>query len=94
MNSPENKMRSFVKVLIPPKLRFFMRVLWIGVSDLITGTRFKFAKNSPEDLERAQTWPERITIKQPINVRESSFLSQPDLFLLASCGESDKKSRL
>lgn len=47
-----------------------MRVLWIGVSDLITGTRFKFAKNSPEDLERAQTWPERITIKQPINVSE------------------------
>jgi vancomycin resistance protein VanW len=61
-------MKSFIKALIPPKLRFYMRIFWIGFADLVNGTRFKFAKNSPEKLEKAKTWPERITIIQPINV--------------------------
>lgn len=47
-----------------------MRVFWIGFTDLVTGTRFKFAKNSPAKLETAKTWSERITIIQPINVSE------------------------
>jgi len=63
-------MRSTVRVLIPPKLRFYMRVFWIDFIDLITGTRFKFAKNSPAKRETAKTWPERITITQSINVSE------------------------
>ena len=63
-------MRSMIKSLIPPKLRFLLRIFWIGFSDFITGTHFKFAKNSSEELERALTWPERITIIQPINVSE------------------------
>jgi vancomycin resistance protein VanW len=63
-------MRSIVKALIPPKLRFHMRIILIGFTDFITGTRFKFAKNSPEKLEKAKIWPERITIVQPINVSE------------------------
>jgi len=63
-------MRSIVKALIPPKLRFHLRIFWIWITDLITGRRFKFAKNSPDELDRAQTWPERITIVQPINVSE------------------------
>ena len=63
-------MRNILKALIPPNLRFYLRIFWIWVTDLITGRRFKFAKNSPDELERAQTWPERITIVQPINVSE------------------------
>jgi vancomycin resistance protein VanW len=70
MNSPEDMMRSLVKALIPTKLRYFLRIFWIAVTDLITGRRFKFAKNSSEELERALAWPERITIIQPINVSE------------------------
>jgi vancomycin resistance protein VanW len=70
MNLLKEKMRSIVKALIPPKLRFFIRVLWIASTDLITGTQSRFAKNSQKELERAQTWPERITIVQPINVSE------------------------
>jgi vancomycin resistance protein VanW len=63
-------MRSLIRALIPVKIRFFLRVFWIGFSDLVTGTRFKFAKNSPEKIERAETWSARITIVQPINVSE------------------------
>jgi len=63
-------MRSIVRALIPPKMRFHMRIFWIGFTDLITGTRFKFAKNSSKKLQRAKTWPEQITIIQPINVSE------------------------
>jgi vancomycin resistance protein VanW len=47
-----------------------MRIFWIVFADSITGTRFKFAKNSSKELERANTWPERITIVQSINVSE------------------------
>ena len=63
-------MRSIVRVLIHPKLRFYIRIFWIGLTDLFTGTRFKFAKNSPAKREIAKTWPERITIVQPINISE------------------------
>jgi len=63
-------MRRILKALIPPKLRFYIRIFWIDFSDLITGRSFKFAKNSPEKLKSAKTWPERITIVQPINVSE------------------------
>jgi vancomycin resistance protein VanW len=47
-----------------------MRLFWIEFIDFINGTRFKFAKNSPEKRANAETWPERITIHQPINVSE------------------------
>ncbi len=70
MNLSADKMRSIAKSLIPPKLRFYIRIFWIGFADFITGTRFKFAKNSPEKLERAKTWPEWITIVQTINASE------------------------
>jgi len=63
-------MRSIVKAVIPSKLRFFMRLCWTEFIDLASGIRFKFAKNSPEKRLRAETWPERITIRQPINVSE------------------------
>jgi len=63
-------MRSLVKALIPTKLRYFLRIFWIAVTDFITGRRFKFAKNSLDELEGALAWPERITIGQPINVSE------------------------
>ncbi len=63
-------MRAILKALIPSKFRFYLRVFWIGFSDLITGTRFKFAKNSPERMSQAKTWPERIIITQPINVSD------------------------
>ncbi|MFC2164637.1 VanW family protein [Acidobacteriota bacterium] len=63
-------MRRILKALIPPKLRFYIRTFWIGFSDFITGTRFRFAKNSPEKLESVKTWLEYITIIQPINVSD------------------------
>lgn len=63
-------MRTIVRALVPSILRFHMRLFWIGFTDLVTGTCFKFAKNSPEKLETAKTWPERITITQPINISE------------------------
>lgn len=59
-----------IRAMIHPKLRFYMRIFWIGFSDLASGARFQFAKNSLEKLERAKTWPKRITIVQPINVSE------------------------
>jgi vancomycin resistance protein VanW len=63
-------MRSMIRAMIHPKLRFYMRIFWIGFSDLASGACFQFAKNSLEKLERAKTWPEQITIVQPINVSE------------------------
>lgn len=63
-------MRSIVRAVTPPKLRFYMRIFWTGFTDLITGIRFKCAKNSPQKLDEAQKWPERITIIQSINVSE------------------------
>jgi vancomycin resistance protein VanW len=63
-------MRRIIRALIPQKFRFCIRIFWTGFTDLATGTRFKFAENSPESLEMAKTWPERITIVQPINVSE------------------------
>jgi vancomycin resistance protein VanW len=63
-------MRSLVRAVVPPKIRFYIRVLWTGFSDLLTGTRFKFAKNSPEKMDLAKTWPEQITIVQPINISQ------------------------
>jgi vancomycin resistance protein VanW len=64
------KLRNTLKALIPSRIRFYLRIAWIGFKDLITGTYFKFAKNSPERLDEAKTWPERITIVQPINISE------------------------
>ena len=63
-------MKNIIKALIPPKFRFYLRVGWIGFKDLLAGTRFKFAKNSPGRLKKAKTWPERITIVQSINISE------------------------
>ncbi len=63
-------MLSLLKALVPPKLRFFIRIVWTGFVDLITGKRFQLTKNSPGKIERAKTWPERITIAQQINVSE------------------------
>ena len=63
-------MRSIVRAMIPSKIRFYMRIFWTGLSDRVTGTHFKFAKNSSEKLEMAKTWSERITIIQPINVSD------------------------
>ena len=77
-------MRNMVRGLIPPKLRFSMRIFWIGFTDLITGTRFKFAKNSPDELERTLTWPEQITIIQPINISEWAENKKHNLCLAIS----------
>ncbi len=61
-------MRKIVKAVIPSQLRFFMRLFWTEFIDFASGTRLKFAKNSPEKRARAETWPERISIRQSINV--------------------------
>jgi vancomycin resistance protein VanW len=62
--------RRIIRVLIPQKFRFYIRIFLTRFSDLVTGTRFRFAKNSPAKLDMAKAWPERITIVQPINVSE------------------------
>jgi vancomycin resistance protein VanW len=61
-------MRKIARALIPQNLRFTIRRTGRGIKDLVTGTRYKFAKSTPEINELAKTWPERITIVQPINV--------------------------
>jgi vancomycin resistance protein VanW len=63
-------MRTIAKALIPQKLRFHLRISWTKTRDLLSGRRFKFARNSPEKTEEAKSWPERITIVQPINVSQ------------------------
>lgn len=63
-------MRRIIRALIPQKFRFYIRIFLTWFKDLFTGIRFKFADNSHERLAMAETWPERITIVQPINVSE------------------------
>ncbi len=77
-------MRSVVRTLIPQKFRFRLRIFWTCFIDLASGKRFKFAKNSPAKLEAAKTWPERITIIQPINVSEWAENKKHNLLLAIS----------
>jgi len=53
---------------MPSPLRRFLRIFWIDASDLIKGTRFKFAKDSSPSRTKGEAWEERITISQRINV--------------------------
>jgi vancomycin resistance protein VanW len=63
-------MRRIVRALIPQKFRFFLRIFWTRFFDLVKGARFRFAKNSPAKIQKAEAWPEEILIVQPINVSE------------------------
>jgi vancomycin resistance protein VanW len=63
-------MKRILKRVIPGALRFRLRVAWIHTRDVLTGTRFRFARNSPDKITQAKAYPERITIEQRINVSQ------------------------
>ncbi len=63
-------MRSLFKSLLPPGLRFGLRLSWIKVRDFLSGTRFRFAKNSIRELEKGQRYDAHITISQRINISQ------------------------
>jgi vancomycin resistance protein VanW len=63
-------MKSILKRVIPGAARFRLRVAWIRARDVLTGDRFRFARSSPDKIAQAKAFPERITIKQRINVSQ------------------------
>jgi vancomycin resistance protein VanW len=77
-------MRRIARILIPAKFRFRLRVFWTDFIDLASGKRFKFAKNSPVKLEKAEAWPEQLTIIQPINVSKWAENKKHNLLLAIS----------
>ncbi len=70
INKLQRKMRSLFKFLLPPGLRFMLRITWIRVWDILTGKRFRFAKNSPRKLDEGRKYAEHITIAQRINISQ------------------------
>ncbi len=77
-------MKRFIKVVIPSSLRRLLRVFWIYVSDLITGKRLKFVKDSASKRSKGASWPERITISQRINVSDWAENKKHNLLLAIS----------
>jgi len=63
-------MKRILKRLIPGALRFRLRVAWIRIRDIGTGTRFRFARSSPDKIVQARAFPERVTITQRINISQ------------------------
>ena len=77
-------MNKFPKALIPSPLRKFLRIFRIDVSDLIRGTRFKFVKDSASSRSEGESWLERITISQRINVSDWAENKKHNLLLAIS----------
>ena len=65
-------------------MRRFLRIFWIDASDLIKGTRFKFPKNSPSGRSEGESWQERITITQRINISDWAENKKYNLLLAIS----------
>jgi vancomycin resistance protein VanW len=63
-------MKKFLKAIIPSPLRKILRIILIDTFDLIKGTRFKFPKDSESRRLEGESWPERITISQRINISD------------------------
>jgi len=77
-------MKRFLKAIIPSPMRRFLRIFWIDASDLIKGTRFKFPKNSPSGRSEGESWQERITITQRINISDWAENKKYNLLLAIS----------
>lgn len=77
-------MKKFLKAIIPSPLRKILRIFWINTSDLIKGTRFKFVKDSASSRSEGESWPERITISQRINVSDWAENKKHNLILAIS----------
>ena len=69
---------------MPSPLRRFLRIFWIDASDIIKGTRLKFAKDSPSSRSKGETWEESITISQRINVSDWAENKKHNLLLAIS----------
>jgi len=61
-------MKELSKRLLPAPWRFRLRILGRGVSDILSGRRFRFTTDSPQLKGSGGDFAERITIAQPINV--------------------------
>lgn len=77
-------MKKFLKAVIPSYLQKFLRIFWIDILDLIKGTRFKFPKDSTSNRSDGESWPERITIPQRINVSDWAENKKYNLLLAIS----------
>ena len=77
-------MKKFIKAVIPSPLLKILRILLIDASDLIRGTRFKFPKDSTSSRSEGESWPERITISQRINVSDWAENKKHNLLLAVS----------
>ncbi len=77
-------MKNFLKAVIPSPLRKFLRIFRIDVLDLIKGTRFKFPRDSSSNRSDGESWPERITITQRINVSNWAENKKHNLLLAVS----------
>lgn len=77
-------MKKFLKAVIPSPFLKFLRIFWINISDLIRGTRFKFPKDSASSRSDGESWPERITIHQRINVSDWAENKKHNLLLAVS----------
>jgi len=60
-------MKSILKRVIPGPARFRLRIVWIHIKDVLSGTRFHYARNSPDKIARAKAFSTHITIEQRIN---------------------------
>jgi len=58
---------KWLKWVVPPKWRPYLRVLLINIRDFISGTRLKFPKHKQTRIKTGRAFPEEVTITQPIN---------------------------
>ncbi len=77
-------MKKFLKAVIPSPFLKFLRIFWINISDIFRGTRFKFPKDSASGRSDGESWPERITIHQRINVSDWAENKKHNLLLAVS----------
>lgn len=77
-----------LKRFIPGSARLRLRAMGIKARDILTGTRFKFAKNFPEKQAEGKQYPERIIIKQRINVSKWAENKKHNLRLAISAFEN------
>ena len=77
-------MKKFLKTIIPSPIRKILRLILIDASDLIRGTRFKFPKDSDSRRQEGESWSERITIAQRINISDWAENKKHNLLLAVS----------
>jgi len=81
-------MIHILKRFIPGTTRLHLRAMGIKAQDLLKGTQFKFAKRHPEKQVEGKQYPERIIIRQRINISKWAENKKHNLRLAISTFEN------